>query len=113
MSYWTDVRYALRLLRKTGVRRIVMLTGDRREVAETIAVGLNIDEVLAEQTPADKLAAIRESRLRGVVIDTSRGRDVAATAAPCDSAPQDAAHPETRAKRIRQRAVGGSPARSA
>lgn len=54
---------------------------------------------------ADKLAAIRESRLRGVVIDTSRGRDVGAAAAPCDSSAQDIAHPDTRATRIRQRAV--------
>ncbi|WP_181443457.1 DUF3391 domain-containing protein [Porphyrobacter sp. YT40] len=56
---------------------------------------------------ADRLAAIRESRLRGVVIDTSRGRDVETKAAPCDApdSAQAAAQPVSRAKRIRQRAV--------
>ncbi|MDE2274329.1 MAG: cadmium-translocating P-type ATPase [Gammaproteobacteria bacterium] len=49
---------ALRLLRRAGFRRIVMLTGDRRDVAEAIGSGLGVDEVLAEQTPADKLAVI-------------------------------------------------------
>lgn len=50
---------ALRLLRRAGIRRIVMLTGDRHEVAEAIGVGLGVDEVLAEQSPTDKLAVIR------------------------------------------------------
>ncbi len=50
---------ALRLLRRAGFRRIVMLTGDRRDVAEAIGTGLGVDEVLAEQTPADKLEVIK------------------------------------------------------
>jgi heavy metal translocating P-type ATPase len=54
-----DTPRALRLLRKAGIRRIVMLTGDHREVAETIGAALGVDAVLAEQTPADKLNAIR------------------------------------------------------
>lgn len=52
---------ALRLLRRAGIRRIVMLTGDRRDVAETIGAGLGVDEVLAGQTPQDKLAAIESA----------------------------------------------------
>ena len=50
---------ALRLLRRAGFRRIVMLTGDRRDVAEAIGTGLGVDEVLAEQTPAHKLEVIK------------------------------------------------------
>lgn len=69
----TEAPRALRLLRKTGVRRIVMLTGDRREVAETIAIGLNIDEVLAGQTPADKLAAITAARESGPTVMVGDG----------------------------------------
>jgi P-type E1-E2 ATPase len=38
---------ALRLLRKAGVERIVMVTGDRHDVAETIGALLGVDEVLA------------------------------------------------------------------
>jgi cation transport ATPase len=37
---------ALRLLRKAGVERIVMVTSDRHDVAETIGA-LGVDEVLA------------------------------------------------------------------
>lgn len=64
---------ALRLLRRAGVRRIVMLTGDRREVAETIAVGLGVDEVLAGQTPADKLTAINLARESGPTVMVGDG----------------------------------------
>ncbi|MBV1705932.1 MAG: heavy metal translocating P-type ATPase [Hyphomicrobiales bacterium] len=49
---------ALDLLRAAGVRRIVMATGDRAETAETIAAALNIDAVLAERTPEEKVAAV-------------------------------------------------------
>lgn len=55
---------ALRLLRRAGIRRIVMLTGDRRDVAETIGAGLGVDEVLAGQTPQDKLASIESASAR-------------------------------------------------
>ncbi len=49
---------ALRLLRQAGIERVVMLTGDRRDVAEAIGGALGVDEVQAEQQPKDKLAAI-------------------------------------------------------
>ncbi|MBS0382380.1 MAG: heavy metal translocating P-type ATPase, partial [Proteobacteria bacterium] len=52
---------ALRLLRRAGIQRIVMLTGDRQEVADAIGAGLGVDEVLAEQNPADKLAVIQSA----------------------------------------------------
>lgn len=50
---------ALRLLRRAGIARIVMLTGDRRDVAEAIGAGLGVDEVMAEQSPAEKLAVVK------------------------------------------------------
>lgn len=49
---------ALRLLRRAGVRHIAMLTGDRREVAESIGSGIGVDRVYAGLSPADKLACI-------------------------------------------------------
>jgi heavy metal translocating P-type ATPase len=52
---------ALRLLRRAGVHRIVMLTGDRREVAESIGSGIGVDCVYAELAPADKLARLAEA----------------------------------------------------
>ena len=45
-------------LKSLGVNRTVMLTGDRREVAEHVATTLGIDEYHAELLPADKVAFI-------------------------------------------------------
>jgi Zn2+/Cd2+-exporting ATPase len=45
-------------LRRLGVRRIVMLTGDHRAVAERLAARLGIDEVRADLLPDQKQAAI-------------------------------------------------------
>jgi soluble P-type ATPase/iron-sulfur cluster repair protein YtfE (RIC family) len=53
---------ALRLLRHAGITRLIMLTGDRRDVAEAVGAGLRMDEVRAEQQPGDKLAAVAEAR---------------------------------------------------
>lgn len=51
---------AVRRLRELGVERIVMLTGDNRAAAGTVAEGLGIDDVRAALLPADKVAAIKE-----------------------------------------------------
>jgi heavy metal translocating P-type ATPase len=75
---------ALRLLRKAGVERIVMVTGDRREVAETIGALLGVDEVLAEQQPEDKLAAIKASRSAGSTIMVGDGVNDAPALAAAD-----------------------------
>lgn len=50
---------AVAALKKAGVRRVVMLTGDGREPAEAVARELGIDEVRAELLPEDKVDAVR------------------------------------------------------
>ena len=45
-------------LTELGVRRVVMLTGDRKEVAEQVAKTLNISEYHAELLPADKVSRV-------------------------------------------------------
>jgi len=45
-------------LRNAGVKRIVMVTGDRAESAETIGAALDLDAVLADREPADKVEAV-------------------------------------------------------
>jgi heavy metal translocating P-type ATPase len=75
---------ALRLLRKAGVERIVMLTGDRRDVAETIGVLVGVDEVLAEQQPQAKLATIKSSRSSGSTIMVGDGVNDAPALAAAD-----------------------------
>lgn len=79
-----DTPRALRLLRLAGIRQSVMLTGDRREVAETIGGVLGVDEVLAEQTPSAKLAAIAASRERGVTLMVGDGVNDAPALAAAD-----------------------------
>jgi Cd2+/Zn2+-exporting ATPase len=51
---------ALRKLREGGIRRMVMLTGDNREIAERLAKELSLDEYRAELLPQDKVAAFEE-----------------------------------------------------
>lgn len=51
---------AVQALKKAGVERTVMLTGDSRKVAEHVAADLGIDEVHAELLPADKVAKVEE-----------------------------------------------------
>ena len=53
-----DSQQAVDELHRLGVRRIVMLTGDRHEVGEKVAQSLGIDETHCELLPADKLAHV-------------------------------------------------------
>lgn len=47
-------------LKKTGIERTVMLTGDKQRVAEQVAAHLGIDQVFSEMLPADKVEKIEE-----------------------------------------------------
>lgn len=47
-------------LKNSGVEKCVMLTGDRKNVAEAVARTLNLDEVRYELLPGDKVSAIEE-----------------------------------------------------
>lgn len=47
-------------LRKAGVDRTVMLTGDAKKVADQVAASLGIDEVYSELLPADKVEKVEE-----------------------------------------------------
>jgi len=49
-------------LRSAGIGRIVMLTGDRSDAAETIGAALDLDAVLADREPADKVDAVATER---------------------------------------------------
>jgi heavy metal translocating P-type ATPase len=68
-----DTPRALRQLRAAGIANIVMLTGDRQEIAEPIAGSLGIDAVLADRTPESKLAAIHAARDSGTTIMVGDG----------------------------------------
>lgn len=53
-------REAIIQLKKAGVKKTVMLTGDARSVAEQVAQSLGIDEVYAELLPGDKVTKVEE-----------------------------------------------------
>ena len=55
-----DAADAVRQLRKAGVTKTVMLTGDDRKVASSVASLLGIDEFYANLLPADKVARVEE-----------------------------------------------------
>ncbi len=54
-----ETPHAIRMLRAAGVARVIMLTGDRPAAAELIGAALDLDSVLADRTPADKVDAVR------------------------------------------------------
>ena len=53
-----EAQEAIAALKKSGVRKTVMLTGDGRAVAEQVAAQLGLDEVRSELLPADKVAEV-------------------------------------------------------
>ncbi len=55
-----DSADALKKLRRLGIKKTVMLTGDRAHAAESIGKSLDIDAVKSELMPADKVAAVEE-----------------------------------------------------
>ncbi|MGN9057030.1 heavy metal translocating P-type ATPase [Bariatricus sp. HCP28S3_A7] len=53
-----EAKRAIRQLKNSGVRKTVMLTGDRREVGEAVAAELGIDQVYTELLPGDKVEKV-------------------------------------------------------
>lgn len=68
-----DAARTVRALRQGGIERIVMVTGDRGEVADTVGAVIGLDAVLAERTPAEKLDAVRLEQRRAPVIMAGDG----------------------------------------
>lgn len=63
----TDALSSIHRLQNQGLE-LVMLTGDRREVAEQLAAQLGITHVHAEVLPADKLAVISQLQQQGKIV---------------------------------------------
>lgn len=79
-----DTGRALRELHRAGIRRTVMVSGDRQDVAETIAFALGVDSVLAECTPAEKVEAVEAEKLRAPTIMVGDGINDAPALAAAD-----------------------------
>ncbi len=77
---------AVSALKRGGVARVVMLTGDNRRTAETIGSSVGVDEWRAEMLPADKVAAVRDLQRRyGAVAMVGDGVNDAPALAAADT----------------------------
>ncbi|HEX5827519.1 MAG TPA: heavy metal translocating P-type ATPase [Candidatus Limnocylindrales bacterium] len=76
----------LRSLRRAGVRRIVMVTGDHYGVADMVGSAIGVDAVLAERTPADKVDAVAGERAdaHGILVMVGDGLNDAPALATAD-----------------------------
>ncbi len=55
-----DAAKSISNLRRLGIERVIMLTGDRQEIAEKVAAELEIDQVYAELLPDEKVAKVED-----------------------------------------------------
>ena len=60
-----EAREAVRALHESGFANVVMMTGDNRRTAETVAAEVGVDAVYAEVLPEDKAAFIRQEKAKG------------------------------------------------
>lgn len=63
-----DAARTIRDLRRDGIDRVVMVTGDRLEIAEAVGAAIGVDEVLAERTPAEKVEAVHAAGALGTTV---------------------------------------------
>jgi heavy metal translocating P-type ATPase len=68
-----DAARTIRRLRRDGITRVVMVTGDRAGAADAVGAVIGVDEVLAERTPAEKVDAVRMERRHGTTIMVGDG----------------------------------------
>lgn len=79
-----DAPYTIRALRRTGVDQVVMATGDHPSVARSVAIGIGVDDFLAEATPEEKVRALHELRRSGVTAMVGDGINDAPALAAAD-----------------------------
>ncbi len=68
-----DAARTIRNLRQSGIRRVVMVTGDRREVAASVGAMLGVDDIAAQQSPSDKVDVVRRETSNGSTIMVGDG----------------------------------------
>ena len=68
-----DAPRMVRALRESGITRVVLVTGDRADIADMVGRIVGVDTVLADCDPADKLAAIERESVQGATIMVGDG----------------------------------------
>ncbi len=61
----SEASQALKELQEAGIRRLAMVSGDRKQVAERVAAEIGMPEVVAECLPQDKVEFVRAAKARG------------------------------------------------
>jgi heavy metal translocating P-type ATPase len=79
-----DTPRVIRTLRRAGIERVVMVTGDHADVAESVGVAIGVDRILSERDPADKVDAVVAEREAGVTIMVGDGINDAPALAAAD-----------------------------
>jgi heavy metal translocating P-type ATPase len=79
-----DTPRVIRTLRRAGVKRVVMVTGDHADVAESVGIAIGVDRILSERDPADKVDAVRAEGEGGVTIMVGDGVNDAPALAAAD-----------------------------
>jgi heavy metal translocating P-type ATPase len=80
----SDAELALQHLREVGVRRIVLASGDRREVVTAIGSKLSLDALHSELGPNEKVALVLAEKKNGVVLMAGDGVNDAPALAAAD-----------------------------
>jgi len=79
-----DAPRTIRMLKSLGIGNIVMLTGDRAGVAESVGAALGVDHVLSELAPDDKVRAVIAAKEHGVTLMVGDGINDAPALASAD-----------------------------
>ena len=74
----------LRSLRRAGVRRVVLVTGDRADRGESVGALLGVDAVISEMKPQDKVTAVLAEHANGTVMMVGDGVNDAPALAAAD-----------------------------
>ncbi len=76
-----DAPLTIRALKRVGFQKIVMLTGDHKDVAVSVGAAIGIDKVLAERTPREKVDAVLTECAEGTTVMVGDGINDAAALA--------------------------------
>ena len=79
-----DAAYTIRALRRTGVEKIVMATGDHPLVARSVGMAIGVDDILAEATPQEKVLVLEELQRTGTTTMVGDGINDAPALATAD-----------------------------
>jgi soluble P-type ATPase len=79
-----DTPRVIRSLRRAGIHRVVMVTGDHPDVAESVGAALGVDRILSERTPEEKVEAVADEREHGTVVMVGDGLNDAPALAAAD-----------------------------